>query len=97
MNKLDGLIYFLMECELGRIKIGFSARAVNPRVSGFQTGNSQPLRLLGCIPGTQADEHRLHQKYARQRVRGEWFNGEIMEPILELIRSSGVENKSCPT
>lgn len=64
------MIYFI-ECN-GLLKIG---TAVNSRVrlKGLQTGNPEPMTLLGEIPGSQADEAGLHQCFHAFRVRGEWF------------------------
>lgn len=31
-------------------------------------------KVLGTIPGTMADEKRLHAKFAQHRVHHEWFH-----------------------
>lgn len=86
------MIYFLYECELGRIKIGFTGRAILPRVGSFQTGNSQPLRLLGVILGDRKLEQSLHRRFLRQHIRGEWFSGEVLNDVMELIQQQGVRS-----
>jgi Meiotically up-regulated gene 113 len=66
-----GLIYFIAT-SAGHIKIGYSA---NPdrRLKSLQTASSVPLRLIGTLPGTLKDEEALHARFAKYRVRGEWF------------------------
>ncbi len=90
----SGLIYFLHEPELGRVKIGWSGRDVTTRLRAFQVGNSQELKLLGVMVGTERDETALHRRFAAYRLpeRREWFEAtvEVMDMIQELIRVSGV-------
>ena len=66
-------IYFI-KCGR-RVKIGI-AKDVRIRLSDIQTGNPQTVSLLGVIPNsTEADEMRLHHKFAEHRTgRGEWFH-----------------------
>lgn len=56
-----------------RIKIGWS-RKVGSRIAQLQTGNSDPIRLLGVIPGGRAKERQLHEQFAHARLSGEWFD-----------------------
>lgn len=68
------MIYFI-EASYAKtkfIKIGYSA---NPktRLRNLQSSCPLPLKLLGCRPGNEADEHSLHFQFRRHRVRGEWF------------------------
>ena len=39
----------------------------------MQTGNPEPMMLLGELPGGRADEADLHRRFRSFRVRGEWF------------------------
>ena len=75
----DGIsrVYFVLSVELGRIKIGFSARRPEYRVKTMQTGSADELRLLGWIPGAQVDETRLHDRFRSLRVTREWFRAEL--------------------
>lgn len=73
-QKVFGLthVYFIQEGAHGPIKIGFS---VDPRarLAALQTCNPRELRLIGLRPGSKEDERALHDRFAAQRVRGEWF------------------------
>jgi len=67
-------LYFIRKGLSGEIKIGIS---VNPykRIKTLQTACVEDLHLLGHIPGTYADEAKLHRKFHENRLRGEWFEG----------------------
>lgn len=54
------------------VKIGY-ARNPRKRLALLQTGNDEPLRLVAAIPGTKRLERELHELFAGDRVRGEWF------------------------
>lgn len=54
------------------MKIGW-ALTPSDRLDSFQTGNPVELRMLAFGPGSQEDEVELHSKFARSRIRGEWF------------------------
>jgi hypothetical protein len=72
----------------GLLKIGFSK---NPwaRVSDMQTSNAERIELLATERGTLDDERALHERFAADRVNGEWFapSQEIMGYVAG-IRSS---------
>jgi hypothetical protein len=65
-----GFVYFLR--LNGRIKIGYSK---NPkgRLITLQTSSPDRLEFIGCRPGSEEDEARLHEIYYDLRVSGEWF------------------------
>lgn len=77
-----GLVYFMRFGD--RVKIGFTTNL--------------PLRLqsiphdelLATIPGTMADEKRLHSRFAAHRVHHEWFHlvPEILAHIEEAKRAA---------
>jgi hypothetical protein len=71
----DGIerVYFIESVELCRIKIGYSSCHPQHRLSCMITGSADELRLLGWVPGSRLLEKRLHDRFAQQRVRGEWF------------------------
>lgn len=73
------MVYFVQMGDDGPIKIGFSS-VIERRVSHMQNGNPYPLRLLRTMPGGPADERKLHHRFARWRLQGEWF-----EPTPELV------------
>lgn len=65
-------VYFITSRDLDMVKIGW---ANNPmwRLKTLQTACPLPLTLEGAIPGGARKEAQLHKKFARARVRGEWF------------------------
>lgn len=74
-------VYFIRAGKKGAIKIGH-ARDVQRRLDQFQVGNPFKLILLAKIPcASKAHaseiEKRLHKHFWKQRIRGEWFQGNI--------------------
>lgn len=76
-------VYFIQQGDSGAVKIGCS-RNPTQRLAGLQTGHSEPLRLLTCAVGSQAQERALHDRFAHLRVSGEWFRPD--EELLAYIR-----------
>lgn len=70
-GKPKSSVYFIGD-NAGHIKIG---KAVSPirRLSNLQCGHAGPLRLIATIPGGHSVERRLHRKFKKHRVGGEWF------------------------
>lgn len=69
----EGWVYFIQGGD--KVKIGWS-RNVALRLSQLQTASADELVLLGCMPGTQETERRIHEAFSALRVRGEWFRAE---------------------
>jgi hypothetical protein len=74
-------VYFLRAGNSGAIKIGM-AENVEDRVVSLQTGNAFKLNVIALIPcdcrdQAQALEQSIHKFFAGQRIRGEWFQGNI--------------------
>lgn len=68
-----GWIYFI-RCEgTGLIKIGFTKGNIGKRLAALQTGSASQLSPMVCHPGTMENERRLHERFAADRVSGEWF------------------------
>jgi hypothetical protein len=55
------------------VKIGFTGRNLNKRLSQLRTGAPEPVVVYGVVPGTRADEKAMHAKFQRHRLQGEWF------------------------
>ncbi len=66
-------VYFIRAGTDGPIKIGYSARDINERLSQLQTGNPEELCLIGLVSGTEDFEKRLHRRFRAHHIRGEWF------------------------
>lgn len=72
----EGKIYFL-ENTRRHIKIGWTGGDVYKRIAALQTGESEPLRLIGWMFGTEDQEKVLHVRFAAYRTYGggeEWFH-----------------------
>jgi hypothetical protein len=73
-------VYFIQPVGGGLIKIGVAGWP-KLRLAAIQHMSPVPLRLLGEIPGVgQAEETRLHARFADIREHGEWFR-----PAAELL------------
>jgi len=74
-EEVEAYVYFVV-CEISpgvrHLKIG---RSIDPesRLSGMQTGNPAPLKLLGYVRGGAALEKSLHRLFGPLRQGGEWF------------------------
>lgn len=77
------MIYFIRNTTSGSIKIGCGHPG--KRRSSLQTGNEALLEILAVMPGEQREEQTLHDRFANDCVRGEWFHPT--EPLMEVIRS----------
>jgi hypothetical protein len=80
------LVYFILDTGNKLIKIGFS-KSVEARLNNLQMGNINALRLLAVCEGARTEENRLHKKFAKHRVRSEWFKDckEIRDFIATLL------------
>lgn len=90
-----GFVYFICIGRSGPIKIGWS-RNPEKRFRQIQENHPHQLWIVGLLPGTLADEKKLHRRFANARVRGEWFEAsKIWEGIIELLMDEGLVNVSC--
>jgi hypothetical protein len=67
-----GLVYFIRAGQSKMVKIGWTAD-LRVRLSGLQSGNDRPLRVLLALPGDRSFEAELHSQFHRWRRIGEWF------------------------
>lgn len=101
--RLESLVYFIGGLE-GPVKIGLTNDAWR-RLSILQTGNAVRLYILATVAGSRAEELEYHLRFARSRIRGEWFHrtdalmAEIrhinpeVETMLEDDRRTAAEHK----
>lgn len=67
-------VYFIEGRDTGNIKIGLSGD-VDRRFRQLCNASSEPLELIGYIPRAgRAVERRFHDRFAKQRMHGEWFS-----------------------
>jgi len=65
-------IYFMRSGEDGPIKIG---QSIDPteRAVYLQTGSAEKLWIETAMLGAPEIEGRLHARFVKHRIRGEWF------------------------
>lgn len=73
INRKQGFVYLVESA--GYHKIGISKNVAN-RMAGMVTNSPLPFTLVHTITTDDMAwaESQLHQRYAAQRVRGEWFD-----------------------
>lgn len=82
-------VYFIRAAASGLIKIGVAGSPAS-RLKALQTASPVDLTLIATIPGVgQADESRLHELFAEERVRGEWFQPSAR--LLAYVEENGVK------
>lgn len=64
---------YVVQCGF-HYKIGY-ARNVKRRIASMRTASPLPLVLVTSFPSDDAPalEAKLHRRFKRKRVRGEWF------------------------
>lgn len=89
-----GHVYFIAVGEY--VKIGFTTTEMEIRMRAVDTHSPIAPRLLAAITGTHQTERQWHTRFARYRVRREWFR---LEPCLDVLRNElGIEtNEPCGT
>lgn len=83
-------IYFAQAGRGGPIKIGFTAGEPSQRIAKLQTGCPWPIEIVAAVPGTTAEEARLHQIFTGLRTEGEWFkpDASLLRAIHELAQGA---------
>lgn len=86
-----GVVYFIQDAVTADVKIGFCLMQPEKRLAALQTGNANPLRLLGHVPGTDAHEKGLHRRFAAFRRAREWFSNAILPDVLGILKCPSLE------
>ena len=81
-------IYFILNYDSQAVKIGI-AKNVKRRLASLQTSSPSKLKLLGIIKTKSVNNARkieksLHEKFAKNRIRGEWFKANV--ELLDYIK-----------
>ncbi|UXZ57051.1 GIY-YIG nuclease family protein [Curtobacterium sp. Arg-1] len=79
----SSVVYFIQQGSSGPIKIGCS-RNLTSRLNSLRTSSSEPLHVLGTVPGGFELERQMHQALDAFRLNGEWFTPSLK--VLRLIR-----------
>lgn len=86
-------VYFVRAGNRGAIKIGV-AKDVKKRIDELQIGNAFRLNVIACIPCDCRDqavglEQKIHRFFKKQRIRGEWFQGNIQMSKINELQNRG--------
>ncbi|RPI71428.1 MAG: helicase, partial [Geobacteraceae bacterium] len=68
-----GSVYFIQSEKTHAVKIGFTSGPIEKRLASLQTAHPYKLQLLAALAGTVAYEKSLHDRFAKFRLEGEWF------------------------
>ena len=68
------------------VKIGLSD-SPSHRLKELQTGNPNTLHLVCSFAGNKKYESRLHRRFKKYRVRGEWYS--LSDEIVKFIGQKG--------
>jgi len=81
----SGFVYLIRNGETDYYKIGI-AKDVGVRLNALQTGNPEPLCLIGqfLVADARAKEKELHKRFNSCRVSREWFvlSQSVVEGLL---------------
>lgn len=79
-----GLVYFFEMAD--RVKIGWS-RDPEKRLRQIQTSAPEPVYYTASFYGTRQTEAEIHERFARERLQGEWFH--LSPRVSAFIRAFG--------
>jgi hypothetical protein len=84
-----GFVYIIEAVGTGRVKIG-RATDVFKRIESLQTSSPFPLKLRAAWSnGDPQLEQKLHARFAKERVQGEWF--EIPPELAAMIEANSCD------
>lgn len=76
-------VYFVRNGNDGAVKIGTTAD-INGRLSALAHPLMKTLTLIGTLDGGYGLEKELHRRFAKYRIKGEWFKVEgALERFME--------------
>jgi Meiotically up-regulated gene 113 len=85
----SGFVYFLLQENLARVKIGFTSKAPTERIKQLQTANPDKLIPIFVIENNPPwTEGELHERFNEYRVSGEWFEvkGKLRDFLFKCLR-----------
>ena len=68
-----GSVYFALDRENDRVKIGFTTKAVSERLYNLEITAGVKLELLREVKADYPAEQYLLYKWQGERIEGEWF------------------------
>lgn len=70
----EGYVYFILDREMDRVKIGYTRRDPNKRLKQLQTGSSSELELLYYVEANGFNTERFYHKlFSNSKIIGEWY------------------------
>jgi len=96
-QRSHGKIYFIQSEIGGPIKIGWAyVDGIQSRFETIQSMNPFRLKILATLEGNIQLEHKLHKRFASDRLHGEWFNSSpaIMSFIKRLEKDDKERDES---
>lgn len=92
----DHIVYFVQCGKDGPVKIGFSGDGWG-RIKDLSTAMPYRAGKISIVVGGRQLERRLHQRFKRYRLNGEWFKpeGELKALMRKLPRSEPRELARC--
>jgi hypothetical protein len=82
-------IYLISTWDAEVVKIGFTT-SIRSRLRSLRTACPTQPRAHLLLKGSVLEERELHQRFAVDRIRGEWFR------LSDAIRSFITEHKTDP-
>ena len=86
-----GVVYFIQDEATTAVKIGFCLKKPEKRLAALKTGNPNPLRLVGHVPGSEAHEKGLHRLFSAFHLQGEWFSNAVLPDVYEILKCPPLE------
>lgn len=82
-------VYFAEAQSIGLIKIGCT-RFIHSRMLTLKHWSPVPLILWAHVPGSFADEKKIHYRLRDSREHGEWFRrGPVLDALIAETAAAG--------
>ena len=85
-------IYFLQLGNNGPVKIGIT-KYLEPRIQSIQGCVPVPLQLVLTLRGNRLLEKKLHDRFAKYKIQGEWYElGDALRDFInEQIQANDID------
>ena len=78
-------LYVMQAIDGDPFKIGI-AQNIQSRLAQLQAGNPKRLKVVCSVDGVDSTlERKLHARYAKYRLSGEWFDECILGDVTEVL------------
>lgn len=79
-------VYVIGQPRASVVKIGVTSN-LRSRLRGIQTGSPVPLSVLWWHPAGYELETKLHERFRRLRLEGEWFDFGSRDPVQSVLEA----------